>query len=160
MANYHPGVLFSKFGSSLMALLLVLVASYAQAFHLLAFGGVNPSVAPIALLALAFFESNSLILMAAFFLMSFFLFSPFWWLELLGLTLALAAALLIKVFFLGRDFPHALLTVILFTVFTFILFPRPRFLQPADLLMLELLLNCLLGGFLFFLFSVLKRSER
>ena len=160
MPNYHPGLLFTKFGSALTSLLLVLVASYAQAFHLLSFGGGNPNAAPIAFLALSFFESNVLILMAAFFVMSFFLFSPFWWPELLWLTLALAATLFIKVFFSWRGFPRALLSMILFTIFTFVLLERLRFLQSADLLILELLLNCLLGGFLFFLFSVLKQSER
>lgn len=160
MADHPPGVFFTKFGSSLAALFLVLVAAYAQAFHLLALGGVNPSLAPVALLALSFFEKNILVFMAGFFIILFFLFSLFWWPELLWFTLALAAALLIKTFFSWRDFPYALLSVGIFTALTFIVLPRSLSSQSAYLLIWELLLNCFLGGCFFYIFYVLKQRER
>jgi len=160
MNGYSSKTAFTKLTSSFTALFFVLLASYAQAFHLFSMGGVNPNIAPAAFLVLSFFEGHSLILMAAFFIVYFFLFSSFWWSEFLWLALALAATILIKIFLSWHDFSHILLSIIIFSLFTFVLLPRPLAFESAGSLATELLLNCLLGWLLFIIFSALRQRER
>src|SRR3989344_7584492 len=157
MKNNSQWILFEEWRGALFMLVTVFTVSYAQALRVFSFGGVNPDLAPVALLVFSFFKVNIYAFFAALLLVFFLFTSSFWWCDMTMLALALFVVITVKLFFLRRGLARVLLSTILFTLIFYIFTRRFYLWQDLQPLVLELLLNCLFASLLFYIFSVLDR---
>jgi hypothetical protein len=160
MNNDERRFFFRQRSSTLIVFFLVVLAAYIQAFHIFSWGGINPNLAPVALLTLSFFERNIYVLLAAMLVTVFFLALSFFWIETGLVLLAFAVVSAANIFWLRRGPVMALLSVAAATLLASALLWRLLWWQNLRSFCVELVLNCIWGMLMFFFFTILKARER
>lgn len=143
-----------------MAFIVISMAAYAQATHMLVFEGVNPKAAFVSIFVLSFFERKIYWLLTALIVSVFFLFSPWWWLDIGLVTLMLVIIVTVKRYFPWNDAGWIILGTLLLTITPDLFLSPFAMLASARTVGAEALLNAFMAFLTFSFFYFLKQRER